>query len=333
MASTLEVEALNAIRWGLRPPDNQHGNSVRRHAANWLPKVGLAASDDRQRKHAAIDIPLLAAMTHPWATRADLATVHDWLAWLFEFDDQFDDGPDGVDPDSVMALGGRLLRILDGGPATPEPSLPICDALADIWRRLRPRTSPAWRRRFRAHVAEYFESYVWETSNRRRQHIPGVEEYLAHRQQTGAVHTCFDVLIPTLGIAFDQETWENPTLRQIEYIACEIITLSNDIISFAKEKGHGDYHNMVAILMAKTGCSMEAAVGETATMVADLLAKFDGLAGQYAWALARDGDDIGRYLFGLRAWIVGNYAWSLKSRRFAVMPAAGHYEEAGLSAA
>ena len=323
MVGSVEVDALNGICWGLLPPDSRHTEAIRRHAAEWLPKMGLAARPERMREHTAIDIPLLTAMTHPWATRSDLMMVHDWLAWLFEFDDQFDNAVDGADPARLEALSAALLRTLDGASnaGSELAQLPICVALSDIWRRIKRRTSPEWRARFRAHVLDYLTSYSWEEANRRHHRLPGVKEYLEHRQRTGAVHPCFDILIPTLNIEYDDKKFDNRNIRVLEYCACEIITLSNDIISVRKEKYHCDYHNIVMILSTEKDISIEEAIHETASMVAERLHGFSKMANEFAQELTKEGDNIGRYLFGLHAWVVGNYAWSLRSRRFAMAEA------------
>jgi hypothetical protein len=124
--------------------------------------MGLAATPARRRRHDAIDIPLLAAMTHPLVSQHNLNLAHDWLAWLFEFDDQLDEGAAGLDALSTQRDGQRLLAILCGEPACGD--WPLARALQDIWSRLMPMSQPAWHARFRLHVNKYLAANVWESS-------------------------------------------------------------------------------------------------------------------------------------------------------------------------
>jgi len=313
------ADVLGKIDWGLPPPLNQHCASVRRHSMQWLAKVGLARGTSRMRSHAAIDIPLFAAMTVPWATRTDLMLMQDWLAWVFELDDLFDHSASGFRLDAVNRLKVAFSLILSGGHRVPGPDSEesICTGLRDLWRRIRLRSSPAWRSRFVQHVMEYVESFEWEEVNRRNHRCPDVEEYLRRRQQTGAAHPSLDLLIPTLGIPFDDLDWEDPLILRLEYIVSETITLSNDLISYRKEDECGDLHNLVLILIHGNGVDEQDAVMRIGETVAQHLKEFDIGASHLLERQGVHREHLARYLYGLRTVMSGHYLWSQRSARYA----------------
>jgi hypothetical protein len=282
--------------------------------------MGLAVEPDRKCRHDAIDIPLLASMVHPWASQEGLDLAHDWLAWLFEFDDRLDEGAAGFDANAARLEGQCLLEILlDKEPRCYDS--PLALAMQDIWRRLLPATQPAWRDRFRKHVAEYLFANVWESENRMQQRCPTAGEYLEHRQHTGAVHPCFDLLLPLSNITdIRSSLWRCNRLRHLEYIACEIITLANDLVSFPKESVAGALHNLVTILMVHDGCSETEAMHQVAERIARLMNSFARQGAEAKGRLSGRCSGLDLYVEGLRHWIVGNFAWSMRSGRFQSAP-------------
>ena len=308
-------QAMDTLDWGPVPPINTHHPGIRRETDHWLESVGLTDKPGRLEKHRRIDVPLFAAMAYPTASRDHLLLAHDWMAWLFEYDDQFDDGEDGHSTDRARHLRDSLLSILrDSPPDVPRRTLH--SGLSDIWSRLRTTASPRVQARFAGHVSDYLESYEWETRNRRDGVCPDVAEYLEKRQHTGAAHPCFDLIVPAAGVLEDHVDWADPRLRRLEYLSSEIITLSNDLVSFPKEAEQGDVHNIVLILMRRQGHSAPEAIGQTVELLKSRLKDFAREAGDLNRSPRSMNTDTTRYVHGLRTWYLANYFWSLRCGRF-----------------
>jgi hypothetical protein len=177
---------------------------------------------------------------------------------------------------------------------------------------------PGLRERFAGHVADYLESYEWETHNRRVGYCPDVEEYLAKRQHTGAAHPCFDLVVPAAGIQYGHVDWTNARRGRLEYLSSEIITLSNDLVSLPKEMEQGDVHNIVIILMRRHGHPEQEAVRRTVDLLKSRIADFEREESGLARASQGLNDDTRLYIHGLKVWYQANYFWSLKCRRFIV---------------
>ena len=311
------AQALATVDWGLAPPVNPHYPGIHREADPWLDSVGLADKPGRLEKHRRIAVPLFAAMAYPTASREHLLLAHDWMAWLFEYDDQFDDGDDGHSTQRARQSRESLLSLLTStARARDVPGRTLHSGLSDIWSRLRAVSPPGLCARFAGHVADYLESYEWETQNRRVGYCPDVEEYLAKRQHTGAAHPCFDLVVPAAGIQYDRVDWTHPRRGRLEYLSSEIITLANDLVSFPKELEQGDVHNIVIILMRRQGLSEQQAVHRSVQWVGERIRDFEREARALVSASPDLHDDTQRYVQGLKVWYLANYFWSWECRRF-----------------
>jgi hypothetical protein len=264
---------------------------LRTHLDEWTARVGISA-----RKFQRIDTPWLAAVTYPDADPRLLRLAHDWMAWLIAFDDSVDDTALGHEVDQVRLRTGALLVARTGAPDDP-----LDRGFANLWSRLSAAAPARWLDMFESHVREYFDSYLWEAGNRRAKAVPEVAEYLENRLNTGAVQTCFDLTLLTCG--GDPATRTERVLAA-ERLASRVISLTNDLASYHKERRLGDVHNLVVILIEREGLAHAQACAEVLARIEADLAAFEDLVG------------VDGYAEGLRSWMVGNHEWSLRSRRF-----------------
>ncbi|MBM7114442.1 terpene synthase family protein [Archangium primigenium] len=320
MNPQLIYQALETVPWGDAPPINTHYPGICHETDGWLDRVGQTDKPGRRERHQRIAVPLFAAMAYPTAARDHLLLAHDWMAWLFEYDDQFDDGADGHSTHKARRSRESLLAILSDplGTTREVPGRTLQSGLQDIWSRLRAVTRPRMQARFAGHVSDYLESYEWETHNRRIGYCPDVEEYLEKRQHTGAAHPCFDLIVPAAGVRCDHLDLTDSRLRRLEYLSSEIITLSNDLVSFPKEMEQGDVHNIVIILMNRRGHSEQEAIRQTVDWIKSRLEEFERSARELGRDPRASNEDTRLYLHGLKVWYLANYFWSLRCSRFVV---------------
>jgi hypothetical protein len=305
--------ALADITWPQDLEIHASLEAVREHSGQWLERTGLDSSPNGGW-FAGIDTAWLAAVTYPRAELDLVLVAHDWIAWLIAFDDQVDDTELGRDLHRVREVTDALGCIVSGA-AVADGSSPLQVALTDVWSRMSAMASRQWAGEFRRHFSEYLSSYLWETGNRRDTRIPDVTEYLEKRLDTGAVQTCFDLSLLSCRTSTAAPT-RGDGLRKAEHCASQVISLTNDIASFEKERAQGDFHNLPSILMKHERLSETEAINRAALQVRDYVAAFEKAAAEAAPGVAPEEAWISSYLDAMRSWIVGNFHWSVASRRF-----------------
>jgi len=107
---------------------------------------------------------LLAAHNYPIADATQMNVLANWHSWLFLLDDRNDEGalgraPDAFEPELGMLYDAAFHCV--GG----RDCDPLAHGLADIWAQLRS-MPPAWGRRFKRHMADYFAASVWQAAHR-----------------------------------------------------------------------------------------------------------------------------------------------------------------------
>ncbi|MEU1280071.1 hypothetical protein [Streptomyces sp. NPDC005805] len=303
------------IRWPFTTGFSPLAEEVAAHGTRWVERFGLAASPAAQNRFRQARTGWLTAATYPEAGQTLLCCAHDWMVWLIAFDDEFDESGVGRDADRGRAVTDRMHGVL-AGTAVPDGS-PAAVALRDLSGRLRDVGGPRWTARFLRHVDEYFRSYDWEARNRAAGTVPTEEEYLEQRLHTGAVQTCFDLVQPALGLDTELDLWDTAALRGMEVSASQVISLTNDLVSYPKERARGDFHNLVAIHRERGSLDVPDAVALVLDRIHGFLASFESAAAALrTTGTAVDRAGAARYADGLRAWMRGNHDWSLRSARF-----------------
>ena len=306
------TEILKSIDWGTGPPCNPHLTRLYPLSTEWLRRTGLTPTEEDLKRHEAMDIPYLAALTYPTASKEGLLLAQNWMSWLFIYDDTLDEGVDGRVPIKVKQKRENFLKILQRAPA--ELSTPLSIALHDIWRQIVSLSDSVWQHRFIHHTNLYLNAVEWEAENRLERSFPSEDEYLRLRIETSAVRPCFDLLMPTLNIDLNKTFWNDGKIQRLEYLATEIIVLSNDIISFPKEQASNDLHNLVLIRAAMQECDPAAVLSQVAQLVTLRIAKFRKVAKEINEN--SHSKDCVNYVRALEAWYIGNSTWSLNGGRY-----------------
>ncbi|MEU5050368.1 hypothetical protein [Streptomyces sp. NPDC021096] len=289
----------------------------------WAQDMELVASPSAQERFESALYGEFAARTYPDAPTDRLVVAAKWCAWLFLFDDHFDDCYLGRSKSDAEAVLPNLLRCL----ASPEiepliPGNPLEAALLDLWPQTATRMSPSWRGRFKRHMHDYLMSYFWEISNRSRRHTPDLVMYIDMRRDTGATWIGFDLIPYTEGL--EVPTWLNDSLllRTMELAAIDVICISNDILSHEKEMARGEVNNIVHVAQQLTGGEIQQSVNLVNAIQNSRIRLFLDHKEQIpAWLEESEASPatrqaVERYIVGLESWIRGNLDWSLRTARY-----------------
>lgn len=297
------------------PAISEHADTVHRETVEWVRHFGLLPNEGAYSLFGATKIGRLAARFHPDAPREELGLLSDWYAWMFIRDDHCDESEVGERPEHLAAGDARFLDILEG----EEPAKcdePLAHAMHDLRRRLYPRTTAIWMRRFLRTVREHFRSSLWEAGNRARGIVPDLETYVRMRRITGGILVDLDLIEVIEGLRLPPEVREHPTVRSLAQAANNVACWANDLFSLEKELERGDVHNLVIVLRHAEGLALKEAVNLGLRMHDAEVRRFIELESRLP-AFGRTVDaNLARYAAALRARMRGNLDWTRESGRY-----------------
>jgi hypothetical protein len=299
-----------------QPSVNPQVDTAREHLERWVEEHRLVRKEAARRRFAHADFAWFAAVTYPTTDEEGLCLIADWFAWLFLLDDQFDDGMVGRDPERVKELMGQMAAVLvhDGGPRTGRRPA-IVEALADLWRRTTPRSTPAWRHRFVGHIAEGGLAAFWEAENRVGGVVPDEAAYIVKRRHTGAIYVCMDLIEIAELAEVPARVYGDAAYQDALRSACDVVCWTNDVYSLEKELSVGEYHNLVAVVEHDHGFTREESVRYVVTAIAAEIDRFLEGEGRTLTAFPGHADTAGN-LAGMRSWMRGNLDWSAQTKRY-----------------
>lgn len=300
---------------------NKYFTVAHEHTIAWVEKFGLVAPNRPQsRRFSRAEFAKLAALTHPEIDVEDLKLVTDWHSWLFVHDDICDDSDIGRHAYKLKAMDLPLLAQLRGE-AKPNPELPLSVALGDILQRLIARTDPSWVQRFVTHVEEYLSSNVWEAKNRQKGVPPALDDYMTMRRYTGAVLSCFDLILVVEDLAPKGCPWvRNRLVGELEAKANNHICWINDIFGLEKEIRENNVNNLVLVLQNRDRCDLQTAVTMAVDRCNEEIRSFTDLVEKLAFSATDSSTTqtkaLARYIEGMKSWMSGHIVWYQHTGRY-----------------
>jgi hypothetical protein len=272
----------------------------------WAIAHGLVVGGTASARHAAIRTGSFAAHTYPRAPRAVAQLGADLISWLFLFDDQVGERPDGASTDELRARLDTYDRALRAGTAPPGGTA-FHRALIDIGARGAALGGERWLARFADAMASYYEGCVQEVPYRAGGHTPTLDGYRDLRALTVGAYPVFTLIEPAASVSLDDAEATSPPFTALVRLAALLCAWVNDLYSFAKERDAQDRLNLVAVLETERGLPWSGAIDAAiAVFCADLsFFQTESLrlrASASPAALA--------YLGGLEDWVHGNRAWT-----------------------
>lgn len=302
-----------AVLCPFTPSLSTHVDIVQRWSLHWATRHGLLDRPGARAAFARAKFANLMARTYPDADPADLQLATAWLISVFALDDRLERAGG---PAKTRQLVDQVMDLLSDDREAHDPPKGHLRALAEVWRRTRPRVSPAWRARFTAHVGDYLDATVWEAGNRVANRPPSLAEYRTMRFRTAAIDMFFDLIEPMHGVELRAEVFADHDFAAMRRSAGMITAIFNDLVSWPKEEAAGDHHNIVLALRHERRLPVEvavrAAVDEHDGLVEDFVAARERFA---AGPLAGD-PAVAAVAADFVHWIRGNVDWSMESGRY-----------------
>ncbi|KAJ7595493.1 isoprenoid synthase domain-containing protein [Mycena floridula] len=173
----------------------------------------------------------------------------------------------------------------------------------------------------------------------------GVEEYIAFRRDLSGLQIVTSFIEPVEGLELKEGTEEEETmLKKLRQSAADIIALSWDIFSYNVDQASGNKINLVHVLMARRGISVQGAITAAVRLVksaftefseaekalvslpradadsdlgssSSLLRWFRPSPARSAWT-EQDFHDVSLLIQGLKDCIVGSLNWAYETELF-----------------
>src|SRR5579883_421965 len=294
---------------------NPHVEAVHEHTLGWVQQFRLVRKPEAMSRFMASRYTWLAARLYPTAGLEELKILNDWMVWLFMFDDQFDDHPSAF----TTARAERILqdfRTVMVDPIVPPSASPAVRALQDLCRRTYARMGTDWCRRYRQHVIQFFDTYVWTLENSLTNTIPPLDLYIERRRHSGAMHIATDLIDLAEHLQLPENVRQSPPISTLTRMTIDVVCWSNDVQSLNKELALGDINNLVLVLQQERSLSLVEAVELAYDMIAKEIRAFQSLERGLPNFPPHLQADVEKYVDGLRACMRGNIDWSAETYRY-----------------
>lgn len=179
--------------------------------------------------------------------------------------------------------------------------------------------SPAWRSRFRAHLAAWEQANIQAGARRAHSSPPPLDEYVPWRRISSTLVWHFDLVEYADGHELPDTFLSTDLHRRLVDCAADVTAWTNDLFSAPKELSQGERCNLVAVLAHHQGISVQDAALLTVDWITGRAQEF--LAARAALLSKADQDSAaGHALPGwadsLGRWAGGNLGFCLASDRY-----------------
>ncbi|KAF7331252.1 Terpene cyclase [Mycena kentingensis (nom. inval.)] len=301
---------------------NPAGDAIAAQSVAWLDYNCPTLSSKQRRALRGLKAGELTAHCYHTAAPERLRVVSDFMNYLFHLDNI----SDGMMTRDTEVLADAVMNALEFPasyrPTTGQPAMELNAGMLarDFWSRALASPGPGsgWQARFKESFAMFFEAVHVQAGWRDAGVVPDLETYIAVRRDTSGCKPCWALIEYGLGIDLPDYVADHPIIVALNQSTNDLVTWSNDIMSYNVEQSRGDTHNMVVILTTYHGHTLQSAidyVGELCRLTIDAFERDRRLLPYASW-----GDDVHemvrRYVGGLEAWIVGSLHWSFMTERY-----------------
>ncbi|MGA4837395.1 terpene synthase family protein [Streptomyces sp. G45] len=165
--------------------------------------------------------------------------------------------------DDMAAVYERALAVFDGSRPRPH-DLPLIRATGLVARELR-RFGPSHHaQRYRTTLREYWCAHLWEVDLQRRCAVPSLAEYRQLRPHVLGIRPLTELLPLASGVPVPAHLLDHPLVQALSQLLVNHHVLVNDLFSLAKELRGERPVNVVLVLCAERGLTLQQGVDATA---------------------------------------------------------------------
>ncbi|KAF8433264.1 terpenoid synthase [Boletus edulis BED1] len=284
---------------------------VKEEADAWMTSF-KAFSPKAQDAYNRCDFNLLACLAFPTASKEHVRAACDLTHVLYMFDEY----SDRLTPSEVRKQKDIVMDALRN-PHTPRPKGEWIggEATRQFWELTIQNATPVSQKRFIQSMDEYLEEVVQESNDKDDHRILDIKSYINARRRTGAVKPSFSII--ELGFEIPDEVMSHPAIQEVVLVAIDMISFSNDIVSYNLEQRRGDeLHNIVTCVMNEYHTDVNGAVLWTSDFLLGAGERFHtALAALPQWEEPLN-SQVRAYCDGVGQWVRANDDWSFEGERY-----------------
>lgn len=288
---------------------NPHEGEAAAGVGEWLRRCGLTDESAVAEMIARTRPAELASYNSPTTDLDVLQIVANQIAYQFVFDDQAEAvgrrGPGELLPMLCESIG--ILR--DGQP----PSTPLGAALADLYRQVQERCTPAQAARWASNSREYVHGLLYEAAAQTHTVPTGMEVCTSIRSLTAGVEPFYPLCEAAQPSELTSEELHHPVVRRLGRLSADAAVWIPDLFSAVKEQRAGGIINLALAHQRACRSSLPAAVLLAIRQINSVISEFERLYEEIRPALSPA--CIG-YVDGMAGWIRGCYYWSRTVPRY-----------------
>ncbi|MCX4903010.1 (-)-alpha-amorphene synthase [Streptomyces sp. NBC_00878] len=289
---------------------NRHQSESAAGVDTWLRTMGLTDDPAVTAMIAKTRPAELAAYNSPTVDCDILQIVANQIAYQFIFDDLAEE-VGRLRPGHLLPMLSESIGILrDGQP----PSTPLGAALADLYRQVQERCTPAQAARWSWNSREYVHGLLYEAVA--QTHTPPVRMGLCNsiRSLTAGVEPFYPLCEAAQSHELAPEEIHHPVMRRLGRLSADAAVWIPDLFSAVKEQRAGEMINLALAYQRAYQCSLPEAVTHAIRQINSTISEFETLYEEIKPELSPAG--VG-YVEGMAGWIRGCYYWSRTVPRYA----------------
>ncbi|MFD7439152.1 (-)-alpha-amorphene synthase [Streptomyces sp. NPDC059861] len=252
----------------------------------------------------------LAACNSPTMAADVLQLVADQIAYQFIFDDRAEE-VGRRRPGRLLPMLSESIGILrDDQP----PSTALGAALADLYRRVQERCTPAQAARWAWNSREYVHGLLYESVAQTLTSPVRIRLCSSIRALIAGVEPFYPLCEAAAPHELDPGELHHPVMRRLGRLSADAAVWIPDLYSAVKEQREGGVINLALAHQRAYGCSLPEAVMLAIRQINGTIEEFERLRAEIGPELSAAGV---AYVEGMAGWIRGCYYWSRTVPRYA----------------
>jgi 5-epi-alpha-selinene synthase len=294
---------------------NKYADVLEDYAIEWVSSFNLLANESSVERFRKSKFFLLTSGAYPYSDLEELKIGNDLLSWLFIWDDQCDLSDLGKQPEVLNNVHNKFLDILKGAETTSQ-DMPIFHALKNLRQRMLQKSTEEWFCYFYEEFEDYLHGCVLESENRKLEIIPDIDTYIKIRRSSLGLEQNLTMSELCNQFMLSKVLREHNIIKELKYMAIDILAWCNDIFSVSREIASGDIHNLVFLLHHHKEISLDEAMKSAAQMHDQKVREMMNLEASLPSFGKKLDAELSKYISGLHTWISSNVEWYAYSGRY-----------------
>ncbi|QHG17683.1 terpene synthase [Nostoc sp. ATCC 53789] len=294
---------------------NKYVDILEDYSLEWVLRFNLLSNESTYKRFCKSKFFLLAASAYPYSNIEELKIAHDWLSWVFIWDDQCDLSDLGKKPEVLKLFHQRFLEILNGAEVTNQ-DIALTFALSNLRERTLAKGSLTWFNHFISSLEKWLQGCVEEATIRTQGIVPDLDTYMMIRKSSVGVDAFLAITEFCHNLRIPNFLRKDEKILQMQFLTGHIIACCNDIFSASREISNGDVNNLVLVLHKQFKIPLNEAFDRVAEIHNTAVQKMMDLETSIPNFREEADPDAAKFILGMHYWIRSNHDWYSQTGRY-----------------